>query len=136
LIVRIKDLLDILAKEARVLAIIKAELLAIKEKYATPRLTDLVPDEGEIAIEDLIANEGVIITLTHTGLIKRTNISSYRSQRRGGKGVIGMATREGATEEDQDFIEHLFSAGTHDHLMFFTTPSVYAERTILTWAVV
>ena len=129
LIERIKDLLDILAKEARVMAIIKAELLAIKEKYATPRLTDLVPDEGEIAIEDLIANEGVIITLTHTGLIKRTNISSYRSQRRGGKGVIGMATREGATEEDKDFIEHLFTAGTHDHLMFFTnTGRVYVER--------
>jgi DNA gyrase subunit A len=129
LIARIKDLLDILAKEARVLAIIKAELVAIKEKYATPRLTDLVPDEGEIAIEDLIANEGVIITLTHTGLIKRTNISSYRAQRRGGKGVIGMATREGATEEDKDFIEHLFSAGTHDHLMFFTnTGRVYVER--------
>ena len=129
LMTRIKDLLDILAKEARVLAIIKAELLAIKEKYASPRLTDLVPDEGEIAIEDLIANEGVIITLTHTGLIKRTNISSYRAQRRGGKGVIGMTTREGATEEDQDFIEHLFTAGTHDHLMFFTnTGRVYAER--------
>src|ERR1017187_2316269 len=129
LLERIKDLLDILAKEARVLAIIKAELLAIKEKYATPRMTDLVPDEGEIAIEDLIANEGVIITLTHTGLIKRTNVSSYRSQRRGGKGVIGMATREGATEEDQDFIEHLFTAGTHDHLMFFTnTGRVYVER--------
>jgi DNA gyrase subunit A len=129
LLERIKDLLDILAKEARVLAIIKAELLAIKEKYATPRMTDLVPDEGEIAIEDLIANEGVIITLTHTGLIKRTNISSYRAQRRGGKGVIGMATREGATEEDKDFIEHLFTASTHDHLMFFTNMGrVYVER--------
>ena len=129
MIERIKDLLDILAKEERVFAIIKAELLAIKEKYATPRLTDLVPDEGEIAIEDLIANEGVIITLTHAGLIKRTNVSSYRSQRRGGKGVIGMATREGATEEDNDFIEHLFTAGTHDHLMFFTnTGRVYVER--------
>ncbi len=129
LLERIKDLQDILAKEARVLAIIKSELLAIKEKYATPRLTELVPDEGEIAIEDLIANEGVIITLTHSGLIKRTNISSYRSQRRGGKGVIGMVTREGATEEDKDFIEHLFTAGTHDHLMFFTnTGRVYVER--------
>jgi DNA gyrase subunit A len=129
LIARIKDLLDILAKEARVLAIIKAELLAIKEKYATPRLTELVPDEGEIAIEDLIANEGVIITLTHAGLIKRTNVSSYRAQRRGGKGVIGMVTREGATEEDKDFIEHLFTASTHDYLMFFTnTGRVYVER--------
>jgi len=129
LLERIKDLLDILAKEARVLAIIKAELVAIREKYATPRLTQLVPDEGEIAIEDLIANEGVIITLTHSGLIKRTNISSYRAQRRGGKGVIGMATREGATEEDQDFIEHLFTASTHDYLMFFTnTGRSYVER--------
>ena len=129
LLARIKDLLDILAKEERVLAIIKAELLAIKEKYATPRMTDLVPDEGEIAIEDLIANEGVIITLTHAGLLKRTNISSYRAQRRGGKGVIGMATREGATEEDNDFIEHLFTASTHDYLMFFTnTGRVYVER--------
>src|SRR2546421_2923539 len=129
LIERIKDLMDILAKEARVLAIIKTELLAIKEKYATPRLTELVPDEGEIAIEDLIANEGVIITLTHTGLIKRTNVSSYRAQRRGGKGVIGMVTREGATEQDQDFIEHLFTASTHDYLIFFTnTGRAYVER--------
>jgi DNA gyrase subunit A len=129
LLARIKDLMDILAKEARVLAIIKAELKAIKEKYATPRLTDLVPDEGEINIEDLIANEGVIITLTHNGLIKRTNISSYRAQRRGGKGVIGMTTREGATDEDKDFIEHLFTASTHDYLMFFTnTGRVYVER--------
>src|SRR5208282_4629463 len=129
LIERIKDLLDILAKESRVMTIIKAELKVIKEKYATPRKSQIVPDEGEIAIEDLIANEGVIITITHSGLIKRTNVSSYRAQRRGGKGVIGMATREGATEEDQDFIEHLFTAGTHDHLMFFTnTGRVYVER--------
>ncbi len=125
----IEDLMDILAKEARVLTIIKNELKAIKEKYASPRLTDLVPDEGEIAIEDLIANEGVIITLTHNGLIKRTNISSYRAQRRGGKGVIGMTTREGASEEEHDFIEHLFTASTHDYLMFFTnTGRVYVER--------
>ena len=129
LIERIKDLLDILAKESRVMEIIKEELREIKEKYATPRLTDLVPDEGEIAIEDLIANEGVIITLTHSGLLKRTNVSSYRAQRRGGKGVIGMTTREGATEEENDFIEHLFTASTHDYLMFFTnTGRVYVER--------
>ncbi len=129
LITRIEDLLDILAKEARVLAIIKNELLAIRQKFATPRLTELVPDEGDIAIEDLIANEGVIITLTHNGLIKRTNVSSYRAQRRGGKGVIGMATREGSTEDDKDFIEHLFTAGTHDYLVFFTnTGRAYVER--------
>jgi DNA gyrase subunit A len=129
LLAKIKDLLDILAKEARVLTIIKTELKVIKEKYATPRLTDLMPDEGEINIEDLIANEGVIITLTHNGLLKRTNVSSYRAQRRGGKGVIGMTTKEGATDEDNDFIEHLFTASTHDYLMFFTnTGRVYIER--------
>jgi len=129
LLERIKDLLDILAREARVLTIIKSELMAIKEKYATARLTNLMPEEGEIAIEDLIANEGVIITLTHNGLLKRTNVSSYRAQRRGGKGVIGMATREGSPEEEQDFIEHLFTASTHDYLMFFTnTGRAYVER--------
>jgi DNA gyrase subunit A len=129
LLKRIEDLMDILAKEARVFTIIKNELQAIKAKYATPRLTDLKPDEGEINIEDLIANEGVIITLTHNGLLKRTNVSSYRAQRRGGKGVIGMTTKEGATDEDNDFIEHLFTASTHDYLMFFTnTGRVYVER--------
>ena len=129
LLEKIKDLLDILAKESRVMAIIKAELPAIKEKHATPRKTEIVPDEGEIAIEDLIANEGVIITLTHSGLIKRTNVSQYRAQRRGGKGVIGMTTREGETAEDKDFVEHLFTASTHDYLMFFTnTGRAYVER--------
>jgi DNA gyrase subunit A len=131
LLERIKDLLDILAKESRVMAIITTELQEIKTKHATPRLTEIVPDEGEIAIEDLIANEGVIITITHAGLIKRTNVSSYRSQRRGGKGVIGMATREGSAPdaEDGDFIEHLFTASTHDYLMFFTnTGRAYTER--------
>lgn len=131
LLEKIKDLLDIIAREARVMTIIKEELLAIREKHATPRLTDLVADEGEIAIEDLIANEGVIITLTHNGLIKRTNESSYKAQRRGGKGVIGMGTREVARQEggDADFVEHLFTASTHDYLMFFTnTGRVYVER--------
>jgi DNA gyrase subunit A len=131
LIARIKDLLDILAREERVLGIIKDELLAVRAKHATPRLTSIVPDEGEMLIEDLIANEAVIITLTHNGLIKRTNVSSYRAQKRGGKGVIGMATRETSVVEgeDADFIEHLFPAGTHDYLMFFTnTGRVYVER--------
>lgn len=131
LVEKIKDLLDILAKESRVMEIIKAELRAIQAKHATPRKTDLVPDEGEIAIEDLIANEGVIITLTHAGLIKRTNVSAYRAQKRGGKGVIGMATREDSVVEgqDADFIEHLFTASTHDYLMFFTnTGRVFVER--------
>jgi DNA gyrase subunit A len=126
---KIEDLVDILAKESRVFAIIKSELQTIKEKYANARLTEIIADEGEMAIEDLIANEGVIITITHAGLIKRTNVSSYRSQRRGGKGVIGMATREGEDGEAADFIEHLFTASTHDYLMFFTNKGrVYVER--------
>lgn len=126
----IKDLLDILAKESRVLDIIKNELREIQSKYATPRLTQLVPDEGEINIEDLIANEGCIITVTHGGFIKRTAVSAYRSQRRGGKGVIGMTTREAVKEGEQDdFVEHLFTASTHDYLMFFTKQGrVYVER--------
>jgi len=130
LIKRIQDLLDILARESRVMTIIKAELKEIRTKYANDRLTDIVPDEGEINIEDLIANEGVIITITHNSLIKRTNVSSYRSQRRGGKGVIGMTTREAQVEgESNDFIEHLFTASTHDYLMFFTNKGrVYVER--------
>jgi DNA gyrase subunit A len=128
LLKKIEDLLDILAKESRVMGIIKKELQEIKEKHANARMTEIVADEGEIAIEDLIANEGVIITLTHSGLIKRTNVSSYRSQRRGGKGVIGMTTREGG-EGESDFIEKLFTASTHDYLMFFTnTGRVYVER--------
>ncbi len=130
LIERIKDLLDIIAREARVLQIIKDELRAIQAKHATPRLTQIVPDEGEISLEDLITNEGTIITITHNGFIKRTAVSAYRAQRRGGKGVKGMVTREGATEADEDdFVEHLFTATTHDYLMFFTqTGRCYIER--------
>ncbi len=130
LIATIKDLLDILAKEKRVLKIITEELREIQKKYGTPRRTQIVPAEGEIAIEDLIANEGVIVTLTHKGFIKRTAVSAYRAQRRGGKGVIGMTAREGTSEEDaDDFVEHLFTATTHDYLMFFTTEGrCYVER--------
>ncbi len=126
----IKDLRDILAKEIRVFQIIKRELREIQQKYAGPRLTQLVPDEGEINMEDLIANEGTIISITHGGFIKRTAVSAFRAQRRGGKGVIGMTTREGATQEDEgDFIEHLFTATTHDYLMFFTESGrCYVER--------
>jgi len=126
----IQDLRDILAKEMRVLEIIKKELRDIQQKYAGPRLTQLVPDEGEINMEDLIANEGCIISITHGGFIKRTAVSAFRAQRRGGKGVVGMTTREGAREEDEgDFIEHLFTATTHDYLMFFTASGrAYVEK--------
>lgn len=129
LIETIKDLMDILAKESRIMGIIKQELRSLREKYGKPRRTMLTADAGEMAIEDLIANEGVIITMTHKGLIKRTNVSSYRSQRRGGKGVIGMSTRNTALDDDADFIERLFTASTHDYLLFFTnTGRVYSER--------
>ncbi len=128
IIEEIKDLMDILANEWRVLAIIKEELLEVKEKYGTPRRCEILPDEGEIAIEDLIANEGVICTLSHRGYVKRTLATEYRVQGRGGKGVRGMATKS-ANEEEDDFVEHLFSAQAHDYLMFFTnTGRVYVER--------
>ena len=126
----IKDLRDILAKEQRVFTIIKKELREIRDKYGSPRLTELAPDQAEINMEDLIANEGCIISITHGGFIKRTAVSAFRAQRRGGKGVIGMQTREGATEEEEgDFVEHLFTATTHDYLMFFTASGrAYVEK--------
>lgn len=124
------DLIDILAKEDRVMTIIKEELRDIQKRYATPRLTQLVPDEGEINMEDLIANEGSIITITHNGFIKRTAVSAYRAQRRGGKGVRGMTTRDQMAEQEEgDFVEHLFTATTHDYLMFFTQSGrCYVEK--------
>jgi DNA gyrase subunit A len=130
LINTIKDLRDILAKEARVLTIIKKELREIREKHGSARLTEFIADEGEINMEDLIANEGCIISITHGGFIKRTAVSAFRAQRRGGKGVIGMSTREGATQEEEgDFVQHLFTATTHDFLMFFTESGrAYVEK--------
>ena len=126
----IKDLLDILAREERVLTIIKDELLVIRGKYATPRKCEILPEEGEIAIEDLIANDAMIVTLSHRGYIKRTAASEYRVQGRGGKGLRGMETRSASSKDDEDdFVEHLFSVQAHDYLMFFTnTGRVYVER--------
>jgi DNA gyrase subunit A len=126
----ITDFLDILAREVRVLQIIKDELQAIKAKYGTPRLTKIEAAEGEIRIEDLIANKANIVTLTHRGFIKRTLASEYRLQGRGGKGLKGMETREASgADEEGDFVEHLFTASAHDYLMFFTnTGRVYVER--------
>src|ERR1700726_3247203 len=127
---KIDDLLDILKRADRVMSIIKEELLRIKDKYGSERLTAILPDQGEIALEDLIANEGCIITITHGGYIKRTAESEFRAQRRGGRGVIGMTTRESQMEgEEGDFVEHLFTASTHDSLMFFTqTGRCYVEK--------
>lgn len=128
LLIEIKDFLDILGSEARVLAIIKGELLEIKEKHATPRRCSILPDEGEIAIEDLIANEGMIVTLSNKGYIKRTPSAEYHVQARGGKGVKGMEIKN-KNDDEKDFVEHLFSAQAHDYLMFFTnTGRVFVER--------
>ena len=126
----IKDLLDILAREQRVFDIIKEELRTIQKKFGGERLTQLVPDQGEINMEDLIANEGTIITITHQGFIKRTAMSAYRAQRRGGKGVIGMQTRDAMGEEEHDdFVEHLFTATAHDYLLFITQEGrCYVEK--------
>src|SRR5216110_3447862 len=130
LINAIKDLRDILAKESRVFTIIKRELREVRDKHGSARLTEFIADEGEINMEDLIANEGCIISITHGGFIKRTAVSAFRAQRRGGKGVIGMSTREGATQEEEgDFVQHLFTATTHDYLMFFTESGrAYVEK--------
>jgi DNA gyrase subunit A len=127
---KIDDLLDILRRADRVMSIIKEELLRIKDKYGSERLTEILPGQGEIDIEDLIAREGCIITITHGGYIKRTAESEFRAQRRGGRGVIGMSTREAQIAGDQgDFVEHLFTASTHDFLMFFTQSGrCYVEK--------
>ena len=130
LIKRIEELRSILASEKKVYALIRKELLEIKEKYADKRRTHIVKDEGDIETEDLIAKEGTLITLSHAGYIKRTSADSYRAQKRGGKGVMGMKSKEETgKDEETDFVEHLFSATTHDYLMFFTsTGRVYVEK--------
>ena len=123
LIKRIEYLRSLLASEKKLMSVVKAELIEVKEKYGDPRRTDIVADEGEINIEDLIANEACIVTISHQGYIKRTAVTAYRSQRRGGKGVMGMEQRE------EDFIEHLFTCSTHDFIMFFTEDGrVYVEK--------
>ena len=126
----IKDLVDILAREVRVFSIIKKELGEIKSRYGNARLTQIVPDEGEISIEDLIANESTVITITHRGFLKRTAVANFPTRNRGGIGMKGMQTREAVNPEDEDdFVEHLFTATTHDYLMFFTqTGRCYVER--------
>jgi len=130
ILAEITDLSEILAKEQRVLSIIKAELQDIKARYSTPRLTAIEPDEGEISIEDLIANEAQAVAITYRGYIKRTPLSEYKAQKRGGKGVRGMQTLAGQTEDEpDDFVAHLFTASAHDYLLFFTnTGRVYVER--------
>ena len=111
----IEELRSILASEARLLALIKTELLALRDKYASPRRTEIIDDAGELRMEDVIPNEGCVITVSHLGFIKRTPVAAYRAQKRGGKGVIGAETYE------EDFAENLFTASTHDFILYFTS---------------
>ncbi len=123
IIKRISFLKDLLSSEGKIYDVIKQELLELKEKYGDRRRTDIAPEEGEMNIEDLVADRGCVITISHTGYIKRVPIDTYKAQRRGGKGVSGMGTK------DEDYVEHLFIANTHDNLLFFTSAGrIYAEK--------
>ena len=110
----IERLRAILSSEKLLMRIIVDELKTVQQKYGDDRRTEIVEDSGELSIEDLIAEEDMVITVSNTGYIKRTPITSYRNQRRGGKGRIGMRTRE------EDFVSHLFVASTHSHIMIFS----------------
>ncbi|MBI2188640.1 MAG: DNA gyrase subunit A [Acidobacteria bacterium] len=110
----IERLLAILSSDTLLMQIIVDELKAVRDTYGDDRRTAILPDEGEFRIEDLIAEEDMAITVSNTGYIKRTAITSYRNQRRGGKGRIGMRTRE------EDFVSHLFVASTHAYIMIFS----------------
>lgn len=114
LLVKIKYYNDVLQNESMVLDIIKQELIVIKEKYGDERLTEISNNVEEIDIEDLIEEEQSIITLTHFGYVKRMPTSTYKNQKRGGRGITGLQTRE------EDFVETIFSASTHDNVLFFT----------------
>ena len=111
---KIAEYRDILANESRVLAIIKEELLEIKEKHDDPRRTEIATVSGEVDIEDLIPEEECVVTLTQYGYIKRQPSDTYKAQRRGGRGISGM------TRRDEDFVTDLYTCSTHDYLMFFT----------------
>jgi len=115
LLAKIKYYKDVLANEFMVLNIIKEELTEIKQKYGDERRTKIISDEGDFDVEDLIEEENCVITLTHFGYVKRTPTDTYKSQRRGGKGIIGLSTRE------EDFVENLFTTSTHDYILFFTS---------------
>ncbi len=111
----IADYLDILRRRERVLTIIKDELSAVKKEFATPRKTEIVDAEGEVEDEDLIAQEDMVVTVTHSGYVKRTALSTYRAQKRGGRGRAGMRPKE------EDFVAQLFIGNTHTPLLFFTS---------------
>ena len=114
---RISELRSILGDEARIDGLIREELLELKSIYgkSDDRRTEIVAAEGELSLEDMIAEEDMVIAITRSGYIKRLPVTSYREQRRGGVGVMGMDLK------DDDYIEHLFVASTHDYVLFFTT---------------
>ena len=123
LAVEIADYLEILRSRARVQAIIKDELAAVKSEFATPRKTVIIEQEGEVEDEDLIQREDMVVTVSHAGYVKRVPLSTYRAQRRGGKGRSGMQTR------DEDFVSRLFVASTHTPVLFFSSRGqVYKEK--------
>jgi len=111
----IASLREILESEEKLRSVIKTEMLALREKYSQPRRTEILGAAGEFRMEDVIPNEGCVITVSHLGFIKRTPVAEYRSQKRGGKGIIGTETY------DEDFVEHLFTASTHDYILFLTS---------------
>jgi DNA gyrase subunit A len=110
----IADLKGILASEQRLLGIIKDELGALREEFGDERRTEILAETADLTIEDLLADEDMVVTITRSGYIKRTHVEAYRSQKRGGKGVTGMETKE------EDIVEDLFVASTHSYLLFFT----------------
>jgi len=112
---KIEDLESILASHERILEIIRTELLEMKEKFGDDRRTTVEAEAYEMEVEDLIPEEGVVVTITNTGYIKRIPIQAYHTQRRGGKGVTGMETKE------EDFVVNLFTASTHDYILFFSS---------------
>ncbi len=114
LVARISDFRDILSRLERRMQIIKDEMVDLKDRYGDERRTEMIDIEGDLSIEDLIADEEMVITISHAGYIKRLPMDTYHSQNRGGKGITGMKTRE------EDFVEHLFSASTHSYILFFT----------------
>jgi DNA gyrase subunit A len=119
----IADYLDILRSRARIQTIIKDELAAIKNEFATPRRTVIIDQEGEMEDEDLIQREDMVVTVSHAGYVKRVPLSTYRSQKRGGKGRAGMQTRE------EDFVTRVFVASTHAPVLFFSSRGqVYKEK--------
>ena len=112
---QISGYLDILRSRARIIAIVKDELIAIKEEFGTPRRTEILDVEAEVEDEDLIQREDMVVTVSHKGYIKRVPLSTYRAQRRGGRGRAGMATRE------EDFVSRIFIASTHTPVLFFSS---------------